>query len=130
VILLDPDGTVVRANEAALPCTGSKTSTISAGPRPRFAETSPSAPARTRPAGKPGRRWNGAVAGELFEGVLVEVARRDRPAADRIHRVRSLRLDGPGGQLHGVALVISDISGHHEAEERFERMFAANPAPP
>jgi PAS domain S-box-containing protein len=69
------------------------------------------------------------VAGEMFEDVVVEVAHRARPAVDWIHRVRSLVVTTCDGVHDCSVLVITDISAHLAAEERFERMFAANPAP-
>jgi PAS domain S-box-containing protein len=69
------------------------------------------------------------VTGEIFEDAVVEVAHRARPAVDWVHRIRSLVVTTSDGLHDCWVLVITDISGHLEAEERFERMFAANPAP-
>jgi PAS domain S-box-containing protein len=69
------------------------------------------------------------VTGEMFEDVVVEVAHRGRPRADWVHRIRSLVVTTRDGMHDCWVLVMTDVSGHLEAEERFERMFAANPAP-
>ena len=69
------------------------------------------------------------VTGEMFEDVVVEVAHRDRPRADWVHRIRSLVVTTRDGMHDCWVLIMTDVSGHLEAEERFERMFAANPAP-
>lgn len=69
------------------------------------------------------------VAGESFVDVTVEVAPRVRAASRRVQHRRSLRLAEAGGGLELLALVIDDITGQVSAEERFERTFAANPAP-
>jgi PAS domain S-box-containing protein len=69
-----------------------------------------------------------AAAGQWFD-VLIEVSRRDRPERDWTHRVRSLVVKTPAGLPDCHVLVAADMSGHVEAEERFDRMFSANPAP-
>lgn len=69
-----------------------------------------------------------AAAGEWFD-VLVEVSRRDRPNRDWTHRVRSLVVKTPAGLPDCHVLVCADMTGHVQAEERFDLMFSANPAP-
>jgi PAS domain S-box-containing protein len=69
-----------------------------------------------------------AAAGQWFD-VLIEVSRRDRPERDWTHRVRSLVVKTPAGLPDCHVLVAADMSRHVEAEERFDRMFSANPAP-
>lgn len=67
--------------------------------------------------------------GESFSDVVVEV----RPVADEdkcwVHRVRSMVLDGRSGEPELMALIITDATELASAEQRFERTFAANPAP-
>ncbi|MBA2934527.1 PAS domain S-box protein [Sphingomonas sp. CGMCC 1.13654] len=67
--------------------------------------------------------------GESFHDVVVEVRRRGMSEPDWIHRERGLILDrqddGPAFRI----LVIADATETFEAEERFESMFNANPAP-
>ena len=77
------------------------------------------------PRGTPIER---TAAGEWFD-ILVEVSRRDRPQTRWTHRVRSLVVKTPSGSPDCHVLVASDMTGHVEAEERFERIFSANPAP-
>ena len=67
--------------------------------------------------------------GEEFAGLVVDVVRRDQPARDHILQMRGLRLDDASGAPDCFALVVCDVTEAFEAEERFERMFNANPAP-
>ena len=67
--------------------------------------------------------------GETFEDVVVEVTQADRSEPDWIHRQRGLVLTDPSGGPECLALVITDATEAFEAEERFESMFNANPAP-
>ena len=67
--------------------------------------------------------------GETFEDVIVEVSREGRPEPDWIHRERGLVLADSSGKPDCLVLVITDATEAFEAEERFESMFNANPAP-
>jgi PAS domain S-box-containing protein len=69
------------------------------------------------------------VAGEAFEDVVVVVAHRTNQDRDRTHRIRSLVITDRAGNPDCLALIVHDVSGQIEAEHRFERAFAANPAP-
>jgi PAS domain S-box-containing protein len=69
-----------------------------------------------------------AAAGQWFD-VLVEVSRRDQQERDWTHRVRSLVVKTPAGLPDCHVLVCADMTGHVEAEARFDLMFSANPAP-
>ena len=46
-----------------------------------------------------------------------------------VHHVRDVTMDDDGGDPDCLALVIQDVSDRYEAEERFDAMFQANPAP-
>jgi PAS domain S-box-containing protein len=48
---------------------------------------------------------------------------------DRTHRIRSLVITDHAGDPDCLVLIVHDVSGQIEAEHRFERAFAANPAP-
>jgi PAS domain S-box-containing protein len=69
------------------------------------------------------------VAGEAFEDVVVVVAHRTNQDRDRTHRIRSLVITDHAGNPDCLVLIVHDLSGQIEAEHRFERAFAANPAP-
>lgn len=69
-----------------------------------------------------------AAAGESFD-ILVEVRRRGGGKTVWTHRVRSLVVKTPAGLPDCHVLVSADLTSHVEAEERFDCMFSANPAP-
>jgi PAS domain S-box-containing protein len=69
------------------------------------------------------------VAGEAFEDVVVVVAHQSNQDRDRTHRIRSLVITDHAGNPDCLVLIVHDVSAQIEAEHRFERAFAANPAP-
>jgi PAS domain S-box-containing protein len=69
------------------------------------------------------------VAGEAFDDVVVVVAHKTNQDRDRTHRIRSLVITDHAGNPDCLVLIVHDVSGQIEAEHRFERAFAANPAP-
>lgn len=72
-----------------------------------------------------------AAAGESFSGVRIEVTHRAAGHEDfrRVHEARSVMLTDARGNTESIAVVIQDVTDEIVAEERFERAFAANPAP-
>ena len=69
------------------------------------------------------------LAGEAFDQVIVQVEARHDPKKSWVHRIRSLVITDDAGQPDLLVLVVADVSDRFEAEDRFERTFAANPAP-
>lgn len=69
------------------------------------------------------------LAGELFRDVIVEVTRTDDESFHRVHQVRSLVLTDSAGNNESLVLIIQDVTERFSAEDRFERAFNANPAP-
>lgn len=69
------------------------------------------------------------LAGEAFDEVVVQVEARREPGREWVHRIRSLVITDAKGRPDCLVLVIADVSDRFEAEDRFERAFAANPAP-
>jgi PAS domain S-box-containing protein len=129
VIIVSPDKTIIWANESALAMHGVKSikdlgGTIS-GYRGRFELRYRDSQALS-PDDYPMDR---VVAGERFTEVVVEVVRPDGGARHGVQRIRSLVLAGPDGQPGCLALIIADETEQFDAEDRFERAFAANPAP-
>jgi PAS domain S-box-containing protein len=57
------------------------------------------------------------------------VAHKTNQDRDRTHRIRSLVIADHAGNPDCLVLIVHDVSGQTEAEHRFERAFAANPAP-
>jgi PAS domain S-box-containing protein len=129
VILLDPDQSILWANEAALTMHGvEQVSDLGANARAytkRFAlryRNNHVVPAEGYPINRVAR-------GETFSDVLVELT----PAADAerswVHRVRSLVLADGRGEPESLVLIMDDVTEWASAEQRFEKTFAANPAP-
>lgn len=129
IILVEPDHRIVWANEAALEMHGAR------GVE-ELGET----------VGDYAQRFtlryrNGEVLapeehhlarlcqGESFDGLILEVRRADDPDADWVHRARGFVLNDARGDPDVLVLVLDDATEAFEAEERFERMFNANPAP-
>jgi PAS domain-containing protein len=68
-------------------------------------------------------------AGEAFNELIVETRRADDPEADWVHTLRGFTLVDASGEPDLHVLVLADHTERFEAEDRFERMFNANPAP-
>jgi PAS domain S-box-containing protein len=129
VILVEPDQTITYANEAALEMHG-VTSLDELGRtvdeyRRNFLLRHQSTHLLDHGLYPIAR----VVAGEAFEDVVVVVAHKSNQDRDRTHRIRSLVITDPAGNPDCLVLIVHDISGQIEAEHRFERAFAANPAP-
>ncbi len=69
------------------------------------------------------------IGGDRYSGLVVTLTRKDQPGREHILQLRGLHLPPAGGAPGCFALVICDVTEAVEAEERFERMFNANPAP-
>jgi PAS domain S-box-containing protein len=129
VILVEPDQTITYANEAALEMHG-VTNLDELGRtvdeyRKNFVLRHQSSHLLNH-----GRYpIDRVVAGEAFEDVVVIVAHKTNQDRDRTHRIRSLVINDQVGNPDCLVLIVHDVSGQIEAEHRFERAFAANPAP-
>jgi PAS domain S-box-containing protein len=129
VILLDPDGSISWANEAALAMHGVRTlgelGRTAAAYRKHFHlayHGGRAVPADAYPMARLCR-------GEAFQDLVVDVCRQGRPEPDWIHRNRSIIVPHGADEADCLALIITDATDAFEAEERFESMFNANPAP-
>ena len=67
--------------------------------------------------------------GEAFDNLIVDVRSSARPESDWVHRNRGLILHHQPGEPDCRVLIITDATDAFEAEERFESLFNANPAP-
>jgi PAS domain S-box-containing protein len=128
VIIVNPDQTIAWANDAALAIHGVKSlkdlgRTVS-DYRSRF-ELRYRDGQRLSPDEYPMAR---VVAGERFSEVIAEVHQRKGKRLG-IQRLRGLVVTDADGQPDCLALIIDDETERFDAEERFERAFAANPAP-
>ncbi|MCJ2018931.1 PAS domain S-box protein [Methylobacterium sp. E-065] len=129
VILVEPDQTISYANEAALAmhgvaALGDLGETV-AEYRRNFVLDYRGHP-EVGPLQHPIERL---LAGETFRDTVVAVHHFRYPNRRWMHRIRSLVTADGDGQLTGLALVMQDVSERYEAEDRFEDMFRANPAP-
>jgi PAS domain S-box-containing protein len=128
LILMEPDERILWANRSALAMHGCKTlsglgATVEAYQQ-RF-ELSLRDGKTLRPAAYPMARL---CRGETFENVIVKVRKARQPEPPRVHRETGLLLKR-NGEPNFLVLIICDATEAYEAEERFESMFNANPAP-
>jgi PAS domain S-box-containing protein len=129
VILIEPDQSLTWANQAALRMHGVEQvedlgATVSEY-RARFElryRNKHRLPAGDYPMER-------VVAGEVFDEVTVEVAPAGVPEPQWTHHIRSLVLNDAAGLPDCLVLIIDDQTERYDAEQRFERTFAANPAP-
>ena len=129
VILIDPDQTVVFANEAALAMHG--VSTLG-DLGENVTEYRRNFVLRYRdhdvvgPLQHPVER---VLSGEMFRDAVVEISQARDPDRSWTHRLRSLVTRSASGQPTALVLIMQDVSERYKAEARFEDMFRANPAP-
>ena len=129
VILIDPDQTILWANEAALRMHG-LTDAAGLGNtvddyRARFQlryRNNHVLDAERYPIER-------VVAGEAVNEVVVEVVPAGANEPQWVHQVRSLVLVDDDGDPACLVMIVQDLSLRFEAEERFEQSFNANPAP-
>jgi PAS domain S-box-containing protein len=129
VILVDPDQSLVWANDAALAMHGAKTveelGATARDYRARF-ELRYRNNHRLSRGDYPIDR---VLAEEVFQDVVVKVARAGDADPQWVHSIRSLVLADQEGNPESLVLVIQNITEQFDAEERFERAFNVNPAP-
>lgn len=130
VILIDPDQSLLWANQAALTMHGvSDIAELGATVdeyRDRFRlryRNNHRLEADDYPIDR-------VVAGDRFSEVVVEVTVAGEESPRFVHQVRSLVLnDSDDGEPACLVLILQDVSARYEAEDRFEQSFNANPAP-
>ncbi|WP_242096344.1 MULTISPECIES: PAS domain S-box protein [unclassified Sphingomonas] len=130
VILIDPDQSLLWANDAALAMHGVAT-------LPELGATVDEYRDRFQLRYRNNHRLEGddypierVVAGDSFSEVVVEVTVAGETDPRWVHQVRSLVLnDADDGDPACLVLIIQDVSARYEAEDRFEQSFNANPAP-
>ena len=128
VIIVDPDGRLSWADETALTLHGVRSLKELGGTAAGFAEryqVTYRNQQELRPDDYPLQRL---LRGDTIDKALVEVTRR---SDDRrwFHEIRTMALNDPAGQPDCLVLILDDETERFNAEERFERAFAANPAP-
>lgn len=129
VILLDPTGVILGANEAALRMHGVRTSAELGRTAEDYADRFDLRSAEGRPLKRRDYPLFKLLAGESFPDLVIQVAPAGEQEARWVHQVRDVAMDEDGGEPDCLALVICDVSDRFDAERRFEAMFRANPAP-
>lgn len=129
VILIDPAGTILGANDAALRMHGVGTADELGGTAEGYAERFSLRSRDHRPLKHREYPLFRLLAGTSFPDLIVEVAPAGEEEARWVHQVRDVVMDVDGGEPDCLALVISDVSERFDAEARFTAMFQANPAP-
>ncbi len=131
IMLVTPAGSILWANDSATAMHGCRTyedlgtTAIEYGERflLRDGKQHP-LPARSYPVAR-------MLAGETFSSEVVMVAPRDEKPNDahRILEISALMVTDQSDEPELLVLIMDDITERVDAEERFERAFAANPAP-
>jgi PAS domain S-box-containing protein len=129
VILVDPAGTILTANEAALRMHGVSATAELGGTAEGYAERFSLRSQDHRALKHRQYPLFRLLAGESFPDLVVEVAPAGESEARWVHQVRDVVMDVDGGEPDYLALVISDVSARFDAEARFRAMFESNPAP-
>lgn len=129
VLLIDPDQTLLWANDAALCMHGVDRLEALGGTvdeyRRRFElryRNNHKLDAGEYPIER-------VVSGETFTEVTVEVAPAGEKEARWVHQIRSIVLVDKNGDPECLVLVMLDVTEQVEAEDRFSQAFNANPAP-
>lgn len=129
VILVRPDGRILWANAAALQMHGcTERAELGADARAwarRFTlhdADGKRVAARDTPLAQ-------LAGGHMFARTRYRMTRPEAPQFERAIEFSSLTLVNVRDEPQSLALLLDDVTGHVDAEERFERTFASNPAP-
>ncbi|WP_415913637.1 PAS domain S-box protein [Paraburkholderia sp. J63] len=129
ILLADPDGSIVWANETALSIHGIGAVEDFGGDSAGFQKRFTLKYRNNHPLLAAQYPLARVQAGEVFRDVIVEVTKPGDDAFHAIHQVRGLVLTDAADEPQSLVLVIQDVTERFTAEERFERAFGANPAP-
>ncbi len=129
VILIETDRRILWANEAALAMHGVSAAAELGGSVDAYVERFQLERRDRKPLARNEHPAERLCRGEEFADMVVHLADPADAAHDWFLKMRGLELRDPAGRPDCYALVISDATEAFEAEERFERMFNANPAP-
>ena len=128
LILVEPDGALCWADDTALELHGARSLAALGGDVAGYAKRYQVAYRGGEPLAAENMPLQRLLCGETIDRALVEVVRR----ADRkrwVHEIRTMVLTDADGQPDSLVLILNDETERFNAEERFERAFAANPAP-
>jgi PAS domain S-box-containing protein len=128
VIIVVADGVLSWADETALSLHGVRSLKELGDTAAGFAERyqlSYLNQQKLRPAEYPIQRL---LKGETIDKALLEVIRRS-DGKRWVHEIKTMALSDAAGQPDCLVVILNDETERFNAEERFERAFAANPAP-
>lgn len=129
ILLIDPDRSIVWANETALAIHGAEQLADLGADATQYRKKFVLKYRNNHLLKTKQYPIERVLAGELYRDVIVEVTRTDDDTFRRVHQVRSLILTNAAEVGESMVLVIQDVTDRYSAEERFERTFNANPAP-
>lgn len=130
VILIDPDQTLLWANDAALKMHGVSALEQLGHDVDDYRRRFQLRYRNNRRVAADDYPIERVVAGDSFSEVVVEVTVAGEEEPRWVHQVRSLVLnDRDEDAPTCVVLVIQDVTAQYQAEDRFEQSFNANPAP-
>ena len=128
VLAVEPDGSIAWANAKALAMHGVRSEEQLGGHLDEYArrfELRYRNGRRLDPVDYPASR---ALRGEVLEGVIVQVAETGGEP-QWTHKVSSIAIENGAGEVDFIVLVLDDATDAFKAQTRFEKVFAANPAP-
>lgn len=130
VLLIEPDGPIVWANTAATAMHGCHTPDELGRTATQYRERFLLHDAEARKLSAHNYPVARLLAGDTFDHEVVTIAPHDGQKRDRrIIEMSGMAVAGADGETRLLALIMNDITERFDAEERFERAFAANPAP-
>jgi PAS domain S-box-containing protein len=128
VVLIEPDGRIVWANAAALAMHGCAALSEFGATVKAYQQRFELRLRDGRPIPPTAHPMARLCRGEAFENVVYNVRKTHEAEPDWVHRERGFVLDR-AGEPDCLVLIVCDATEAYEAEERFESMFNANPAP-
>lgn len=134
LMMLEPDGSIAYANQAALQAHGVSELSALGGDSQGYQQLFALRYLNNHPVPREKYPLERLLSGEAFADLELEL-RHHQPQADEdetphwIHLCRGFLVRDARGKAGFGVLIVQDISDKHEAEKRFEVTFAANPAP-
>ena len=129
VILVDPSGMLISANDAALKMHGVKKVEDFGATADDYCQRFSLRFCNHHRLSKREYPIMRMLAGQSFPDLILEVTPMGSNEPCWTHEVHDVVMDEDGGEPDYLALVIQDVSERYDAEARFEAMFQANPAP-
>lgn len=129
VILLELDQTIVWANNAALAMHGVERIGDLGSNAKEYAKRFALRYRNNHPVPVANYPISRVARGETFSDVLVELTAVSDEERTWVHRVRSLVVTDSRDEPQALVLIMDDVTDWANAEQRFEKTFAANPAP-